>query len=214
MIADINKVLEMYSSEELTEDTSPSSCDVIYVDFSMCQERRFQPMFRVRFDKPVPILQMYTHILRRDGTQAIESMPVTSWPIEDDNNSECRWSGQDLHSPLVLSERILERFLPRYCHSGMNCNLCRMESNKSKNSFSKTKGIFVKKADTPKSRQYKCLYNQNENIRQRKKVTYPTTTKDYTKVKIKRPGIKRKPDDKTPVWKDPEFWKCRSYDEK
>ena len=206
MIANIKKVFEK-DFEDITEDKSPSSCDIIYVDSTMCQERRFQPMFRIRSDLPNPTLQMYSHILRRDGTHSIESMQITSWPAkEDSTNSECYWSGHENHSTLVLSEPMFERFLPRYCHSTMKCNLCRMEYNKSKNSVTRSKGVVVKKADTPMSRQYTCLYNQDENVRQKRKITYPLRSKNYTKVKNRKPAIKRKRSDK-------EFWICRSYNE-
>lgn len=184
----------------------PSSCDILYLDYSMCQERRFQPMFRVRLDKPVPILQMYSHILRRDGTHAIESMQVTSWlDEEEDDSSEVSWSGKDIHSKLVLSERMFERFLPRYCNSAMKCCLCYTENNKSKNSFTKSKGLFVKKADKPTSRQYKCLYNQKDSVKSVRQSSYPKMEKKYKKVKhrINRDELDRK---------HPHFWDIRSYE--
>ena len=157
----------------------------------MCQERRFQPMFRVRFDQSPPFIQMYSHILRRDGrTHNIESMTITNW-VEKDNKSCVYWTGTTPLSPLKMSDSMMDRFIPRYCTSDKRCCLCLPKSSKagakprSQNCCIKKNGIVVKQADRPGTKQYKCKYNKPDDTKQRKKITYPNTTQNYIKVKDK-----------------------------
>lgn len=120
--------------EELSEDTRPNASDSVYMDFCQCEERLFHPMFHVRFDKKRPFIQMFSHILRRDGTQSIESLNLTSWENKTDTDSICsllQWT--DTENPdeakiyednLYLDELLMLRFLPRHCSVDNKCILC------------------------------------------------------------------------------------------
>ncbi len=211
IIHEVKKIFEL-PEEELSENPSPSSCDAIYLDYTMCEERRFQPMFRVRFDWKIPHIQMYSHILRRDGTHSIESIQIANW-VPGNDSSDVHWRDKKMDSTLSISDRITERFLPRYCHDGMKCSLCMTSDNsekkcRTKNSNTKSKGLVIKTADSVSSRQFKCLYNQEENAKQKKKVSYPSLPNNYLKVAEKEKQMRNKPG-----YKKPNLWEINNYDE-
>ena len=156
----------------------------------MCQERRFQPMFRVRFDRSPPEIQMYSHIMKRDGTHNIESMAIANW-AKSKTPLGIYWEGKNTVSRLKMSDTIIDRFIPRYCTSQRRCCLCSSDcskpgaKSKSQNDTVQIKGTVIKPADTPVAEQYTCRYNQSEDIKKKQKITYPTVPENYTKIKYR-----------------------------
>ncbi len=187
------------------EDPRPSGSDNVYLDLTQCRERLFHPMFHVRFDEKVPYVQMYSHIFRRDRTtHSIESMKLTNW--DDRHHPQkfttlLRWESEtnvprqksiigkpSYHRKLWMHEKLIKRFLPRYCSENNQCVLCRpVKSNGRKHlkcpNDNQTNGpghcVFTPTGTT--QQRYKVLYKTEVlDFKKKQKSSYPTFNKKLT----------------------------------
>ena len=190
--------------EDLAENPRAQACDNVYMDFTNCEERRFDPMFHVRYGDGLPYLQMYSHILRRDLSHGLESMKLTNWsdkrtelpkkfdqilswktPDSDDEDSK-------YYRKLWMDEKLIQRFLPRYCSVDHKCILCR-----DGNSNSKVKTKYPNQNQNKKGCQ---VITPIETTSERYKVRYETRVANF-KDKSVYPKFKRTRSLKVREWR-------------
>ena len=111
------------SLEDVTENKSPGTYDILPLDLTMCRYRLFQPMFLVDFKKNR--IQMNTHIICEDSSHSIESIILTSWKDKDDDSGqEICWEKVNGKQRLIMSQKLFDRYIPRWCSSRNQCVLC------------------------------------------------------------------------------------------
>jgi len=176
--------------EDLAEDPKAISSDSVYMDFTQCEERRFDPMFHVRFEGGLPYIQMYSHILRRNKTHGIESMKLTNWsdkfqdlpkkfvPVLSWKTASPNENNSSYHRKLWMDKKLVERFLPRYCSVDHQCVLCRdVNSSSTKqcpNKNHSNRGHCVYTPTKTTSNRYKVRYQTRiVNFKNKNKSLYP-----------------------------------------